>query len=233
MAGQPVVGLGLYIWNWTAGVARPASATPRGANPRRKRCAVCFTSCRPRRVAMNFRPRRVSCRWGGSGTCILTLAYDAQVYASREVRNPLRVLHNPRAEPPNLLGAKLRGRCGTLSGFCIRERTGYPLGMSSSALVLAPGAFATDRAKTAHGLVRGSDGSRWSGGRSASAGRDAGELLDGERREIPVFASLAESLQQARQKPEACIVGVAMGGGFMPPEVKACRSRRPRRGSRW
>ena len=56
---------------------------------------------------------------------------------------------------------------------------------------------------------------------AASAGRDAGEILDGKRREIPVFASLADSLKQARRKPESCIVGVAMGGGFMPPDVRA------------
>jgi uncharacterized NAD-dependent epimerase/dehydratase family protein len=101
-------------------------------------------------------------------------------------------------------------------------KTGYPLVMEGRAVVLAPGAFATDRAKTAHGLVRGSD--RFEVVAvidSASAGRDAGEILDGRRRDVPVYASLSECLQRAPTTPDTCIVGVAMGGGFMPPEVRA------------
>ncbi len=94
--------------------------------------------------------------------------------------------------------------------------------MEGSAVVLAPGAFASDRAKTAHGLVRGSDRFEIVGViDAASAGRDAGEVLDGRRREIPIFASLQEALRGARRKPDACVVGVAMGGGFMPPEIRA------------
>jgi uncharacterized NAD-dependent epimerase/dehydratase family protein len=93
--------------------------------------------------------------------------------------------------------------------------------MKSSALVLAPGAFASDRAKTAHGLVRGTDRFEVVGIVDASsAGRDAGELLDGRRRDIPIFASLAEGLERARPRPEACVVGVAIGGGLMAPEIR-------------
>jgi uncharacterized NAD-dependent epimerase/dehydratase family protein len=99
-------------------------------------------------------------------------------------------------------------------------KSSYPLDMEGRAVVLAPGAFATDRAKTAHGLVRGSDRFQVVGViDGASAGRDAGEVLDGKRREIPIFASLREALQKVA--PDACVVGVAMGGGFMPPEVRA------------
>lgn len=87
--------------------------------------------------------------------------------------------------------------------------------------MLAPGAFATDKAKTAHGLVRGSERFRVVGViDAASAGRDAGEVLDGRRREIPIFASLAEARRQARPAPDTCIVGVAAGGGAMSSEVR-------------
>jgi uncharacterized NAD-dependent epimerase/dehydratase family protein len=92
--------------------------------------------------------------------------------------------------------------------------------MQGRAVVLAPGAFASDRAKTAHGLVRGSD--RFEVVAvvdAASAGRDAGEVLDGRRRGIPILASLAEALG-SQAAPDTCVVGVAMGGGFMPPEVR-------------
>jgi uncharacterized NAD-dependent epimerase/dehydratase family protein len=94
--------------------------------------------------------------------------------------------------------------------------------MEGRAVVLAPGAFASDRAKTAHGLVRGSDRFQVVGViDAASAGRDAGEVLDGLRREIPIFASLGEALQRVRPAPDICVVGVAVGGGLLPPEVRA------------
>jgi uncharacterized NAD-dependent epimerase/dehydratase family protein len=94
--------------------------------------------------------------------------------------------------------------------------------MDGIALVLAPGAFRTDSAKTAHGLVRGSerfevvavlDGD--------AAGHDAGQLLDGRRRDIPIFSSLSEALAGARRRPDTCIVGVATPGGVIPPPLRA------------
>ena len=89
-------------------------------------------------------------------------------------------------------------------------------------MVLAPGSFATDRAKTAHGLVRGSERFDVVGVVDASsAGADAGELLDGRRRDIPIFASLAAARAGARKPPDTCIVGVAAGGGRMSPDVRA------------
>jgi uncharacterized NAD-dependent epimerase/dehydratase family protein len=94
--------------------------------------------------------------------------------------------------------------------------------MKPAALVLAPDTFATDKAKTAHGLVRGTDRFDVVGVvDAASAGRDAGEVLDGRARQIPIFASLGEALAGARRRPEACVVGVAAPGGRMPPSVKA------------
>lgn len=94
--------------------------------------------------------------------------------------------------------------------------------MDGIAVVLAPGAFKTDSAKTAHGLVRGSDRFDIVGVVDAdAAGADAGELLDGRSRGIPVFATLAQALAEARQRPDTCIVGVATPGGTLPPALRA------------
>jgi uncharacterized NAD-dependent epimerase/dehydratase family protein len=91
-----------------------------------------------------------------------------------------------------------------------------------TAVVLAPGTFTTDKAKTAHGLVRGSDRFRIVGVIDPScAGRDAGELLDGNRRDIPILATLADALLHAPSRPDTCIVGTALGGGMMSPQIRA------------
>ena len=100
--------------------------------------------------------------------------------------------------------------------------------MKSSALVLAPGAFATDRAKTAHGLVRGSDRFDVVGVVDAgSAGRDAGEVLDGRRREIPVFASLERRARARAAQARHLHRGRGDGGRLHAPRGPgACWSRR-------
>jgi uncharacterized NAD-dependent epimerase/dehydratase family protein len=90
------------------------------------------------------------------------------------------------------------------------------------AVVLAPGLYRTENAKTAHGLVRGSDRFDVVGVVDASAaGEDAGTALDGRPRGVPIFASLEEALDRARRRPDTVIVGVAVAGGVMPPEMRA------------
>jgi len=94
--------------------------------------------------------------------------------------------------------------------------------MLESAIVLAEGHFRTGEAKTAHGLVRGP--ARWKVEGvvdSTCAGADAGELLDGKRRSIPVFASLADALAKIPERPQWCVVGVATHGGRLPDELRA------------
>lgn len=94
--------------------------------------------------------------------------------------------------------------------------------MDGTAVVLAPGAFLTDSAKTAHGLVRGSDRFEVVGVvDAASAGRDAGEALDGRPRGIPILASLADALTGARKRPDTCVIGVATPGGILPDSLRA------------
>jgi uncharacterized NAD-dependent epimerase/dehydratase family protein len=94
--------------------------------------------------------------------------------------------------------------------------------MDGTALVLCDGLFATINGKTAHGLVRGSDRYRVVGViDSPTAGRDAGEVLDGAPRGIPVFASLSDALARLPQKPDYAIVGVATSGGVFTPGLEA------------
>jgi uncharacterized NAD-dependent epimerase/dehydratase family protein len=83
--------------------------------------------------------------------------------------------------------------------------------------------FATPDGKTAHGLVRGParfrvvavvDG-------EATAGRDAGELLDGRPRHIPVVATLEDWLAGGGEAPAWGVVGVATAGGVLSDELRA------------
>lgn len=87
----------------------------------------------------------------------------------------------------------------------------------NTAIVLTAGMLDNGHAKTAHGLIRES-------GRfeviavvdARQAGRDAGEVLDGMHRNIPVLADIHQAL---KRHPTYCIVGVATSGGIFPPAM--------------
>ena len=84
------------------------------------------------------------------------------------------------------------------------------------ALILAEGAYNTLDGKTAHGLVRYSRRFEICGViDSTIAGKDAGEVLNGTKREIPIYASLEESLEK-HPDISFLIIGVATEGGYMP-----------------
>ena len=90
--------------------------------------------------------------------------------------------------------------------------------MDGTAIVITQGLFATNKAKTAHGLVR--DSSRYrilAVIDSASAEQDAGTVLDGTPRGIPIYASIADFRRQSPESAEHCLVGVAGKGGRIPP----------------
>ncbi len=94
--------------------------------------------------------------------------------------------------------------------------------MRERAVILANNHFGTHFAKTAHGLIRGPSRYRIVGIVDGScAGRDAGELLDGRKRNIPVLESIAELLDRVGERPQYCVVGVATVGGVLPAEVRA------------
>jgi uncharacterized NAD-dependent epimerase/dehydratase family protein len=88
------------------------------------------------------------------------------------------------------------------------------------ALVITQGYLNTFEAKTAHGLIRGTDRFTIKGiiDDLETAGRDAGEVLDGHSREIPIFSDLNEALTQV---PDAkyLIIGIATVGGVLPESM--------------
>src|SRR2546427_4850467 len=90
-----------------------------------------------------------------------------------------------------------------------------------SALVLCEGSFGETIGKTANGLVRYSRRYRIAGVLDGTkAGRDAGEVLDGRRNGIPIFAGLHDALTKLPEKPTTMIVGVATFGGYIPKEFR-------------
>ena len=92
------------------------------------------------------------------------------------------------------------------------------------AILYCEGAFLTTNGKTAHGLIRRSDRFQIiSVIDSTKAGGDAGVLLDGKDKEIPVHASLAEALTYARTqriRPLVFIMGLAPDGGRLPIQAR-------------
>ena len=93
--------------------------------------------------------------------------------------------------------------------------------MTDGAIVLANDLLRDVHAKTTHGLIRGP--SRWpiAGVVDAScAGRDAGEVLDGTVRDIPIFASVREALDGAAAGARYCVLGVATSGGLIPAALR-------------
>jgi uncharacterized NAD-dependent epimerase/dehydratase family protein len=91
--------------------------------------------------------------------------------------------------------------------------------MKHKAIVITGGFLDTNNAKTAHGLIRGTDRFEIVGIIDHQhAGRDAGELVDGVHRNISVFASIAEALKSV--SPSYCIIGVATKGGVIPDTLR-------------
>jgi uncharacterized NAD-dependent epimerase/dehydratase family protein len=88
------------------------------------------------------------------------------------------------------------------------------------AIILTSGLLKHADAKTAHGLIRGTERYTITGvvDNAATAGKDAGELLDGKHRNIPVFDSLASAIVQLKNI-EVLIIGVATVGGKLPPAM--------------
>ncbi len=94
--------------------------------------------------------------------------------------------------------------------------------MKSNAIVITGGYLATSHAKTAHGLIRGTDRFTIMGVIDHnSAGKDAGEVLDGTHRNIPVYESIQDFNQKSKEKATYGIVGVATKGGVIPDSLRA------------
>jgi len=89
------------------------------------------------------------------------------------------------------------------------------------ALVLCEGAFIKPPGKTAAGLVRHSLRFKIVGiVDSTQAGKDAGEVLDGVKKDIPIFASVKDALSRLDSRPDVLIIGVATVGGMLPKHFR-------------
>ena len=94
--------------------------------------------------------------------------------------------------------------------------------MDGTAIVYCDGAFGTPNGKTANGLVRYTARYQVLGViDSTLAGRDAGEILDGARANIPIFASLSEALASLASRPDYFVIGLAPDGGQLPSTPRA------------
>jgi len=93
--------------------------------------------------------------------------------------------------------------------------------MRKSAVILTAGLLDDMHAKTAHGLIRGSERFKIVGVIDHRfAGQDAGEVVDGKHRGIEVYASIKEYQRKAEQHTDFCIIGVATKGGVIPDEFR-------------
>ncbi len=83
-------------------------------------------------------------------------------------------------------------------------------------LILAEGCYGSGDAKTAHGLVRYSRRFEICGIiDSTLEGKDAGEILDGKKKNIKIYAGLKQALQDTPDI-QYLLIGVATSGGILP-----------------
>ncbi len=93
--------------------------------------------------------------------------------------------------------------------------------MDGNAIILTDGLLHKYPAKTAHGLIRGTERYNIVGIIDAnSAGKDAGEVVDGVHRNILVYADLASFLKNSPETAQFCLVGIAPKGGKLPDSLK-------------
>lgn len=93
--------------------------------------------------------------------------------------------------------------------------------MNDGAIVLANDLLRDMHGKTAHGLIRGP--SRWpivAVVDATCAGEDAGEVLDGTPRGIPVFATVRAALAGTGSQAGVCVMGIATSGGRIPSSLR-------------
>lgn len=91
-----------------------------------------------------------------------------------------------------------------------------------NAIVLTHGLLDTMNAKTCHGLLRGTYRYQIQAVIDyKSAGKDAGEVLNGTPLNIPVYASVSDFHFYHPTKAEVCIIGVALEGGLLPDSFRS------------
>lgn len=92
--------------------------------------------------------------------------------------------------------------------------------MKPKAIILTDDMYDTAFAKTAHGLVRTSDKYQiigiWD---TKFAGKEAGTLLDGKNRNIPIYGNFAQ-IKSKHSHIDYAIIGVATPGGIIPDAMQ-------------
>jgi uncharacterized NAD-dependent epimerase/dehydratase family protein len=91
-----------------------------------------------------------------------------------------------------------------------------------NAIVITGGYLDTINAKTAHGLIRGTE--RFNVLAIIDhkfPGRDAGDVLEKKPKNIPVYATIADALATIKQPVKYCVIGVATKGGVIPDSLRS------------
>jgi uncharacterized NAD-dependent epimerase/dehydratase family protein len=92
--------------------------------------------------------------------------------------------------------------------------------VKSNAILVTGGFLDTGNAKTAHGLIRGTDRFNIVGVIDHKhPGKDAGEVLDGKHRGITIYATISDFVKSGAKNTSHCVVGVATKGGIIPPSL--------------
>jgi uncharacterized NAD-dependent epimerase/dehydratase family protein len=93
-----------------------------------------------------------------------------------------------------------------------------------NAIIYCEGMFATTNGKTAHGLVRRTERYRiLSVVDSHNAGKDAGMILDGKPKGIPIYADIQQAVSAANttnQPASHLVIGLAPDGGRLDPDAR-------------
>ncbi len=96
-----------------------------------------------------------------------------------------------------------------------------------TAIIYCEGHFGKTDGKTANGLVRYSQKYRiLSVIDSSLANKDAGEVLDKTKNNIPIFANLEDALHNESTRPDYFIFGVAPSTGLLSDLDKKCHPQR-------
>lgn len=91
--------------------------------------------------------------------------------------------------------------------------------IKGNALVITHGLLDTINAKTCHGLLRYTSRFEVKGVIDEKfAGQDAGEVMDGKRKDIAIYSSVLEYFDQSDETIDYLVIGVATHGGLMPPQ---------------
>ncbi len=93
--------------------------------------------------------------------------------------------------------------------------------VKGTAIILTGGWLTENHAKTAHGLLRGSERfSIMAVVDQRFAGHSTADVLPGQKNSVPIFKLVDDAIRNLPQKPDYAIIGVAVHGGRMPDSFR-------------